>query len=143
MRDLHNILDPDMSVETATITADTNGTGIDLQGFEGAEVVAFVGQSGDTLSSSVKIELEVEESDDNSTYSDVADADLLGSVDGTNDGTYAVIDAATEDETVYRVGYIGSKRYIRAVVNVTGTHTNGTPIGIGVIKGFARHQPTT
>ena len=43
-----------------------------------------------------------------------------------------MIDAAAEDDAVYTCQYIGSKRYIRPVINVTGL-TNGTPIGaIGI-----------
>lgn len=143
MKDLKNLIAVSQSIETDLVaaTVDANGTGVDLQGFESATILAAVGESNDTLSGSVKIELEVEESDDDSTYTDVADADLIGYVDGTNDGTFAVIDAATEDQRAYIAGYIGSKRYIRVVVNVTGTHTNGTPIGAFVIKSHSRQNP--
>ena len=41
---------------------------------------------------------------------------------------------------IFRVGYIGGKRYIRAVIAKTGSHSNGTPIGVMVVKGNARHS---
>lgn len=143
MKDLKNLIEVAQSIETDLVaaTVDADGDGVDLQGFESATVLAAVGTSNDTLSGSVKIELELEESDDDSAYTDVADADMIGAVDGTNDGCFAVIDAAGEDNRAYTCGYIGSKRYIRVVVNVTGTHTSGTPIGAFVIKGHSRQNP--
>lgn len=134
---------PIESIVPAVVTADTNGTGVDLRGFDSAMVVVNVGQSGDTLSGAVKIELELEESDDDSTYTDVADSDLGVYVAGTNDGCFGVIDDAAEDAAVYFTTYRGSKRYIRPVINVTGTHSNGTPIGAEVIKGHPHGQPLT
>lgn len=141
MRDMKNNLAAAVSLTAATRTADANGTGVDLQFYEGAHIVAVVGAEGDTLSGSVKIELEVEESDDDSTYTDVADADLSTTVTGTNTGTFALIDAAAEAPAVYTTDYKGSKRYIRVVWNITGTHTNGTPGSAVVVRGHNRHAP--
>ncbi len=125
----------------ATKTADENGPGIDLRGFDSAVITANIGASGDTLSSSVKIELEVEESDDNTTYTDVANADLLKYVTGTNVGTFAVVDDAAEDDAVYITAYRGSKRYVRVGVNLTGEHTNGTPISAVAVLGHSHVTP--
>jgi hypothetical protein len=125
----------------AVKTADANSTGLDLQNCDDAVLLFHVGDSGDTLSGSVKIELEVQESDDDSTYTAVANADLTNYVTGTNVGTVAVIDAPSEDSNVFAVGYKGTKRYIRGVANVTGTHTNGTPIGVTGLRGRNRAQP--
>lgn len=129
------VLDP------ATITEDTDCAAVDVSGYQSATVIVNVGESGDTLSGSVKIELELEESDDNSTFTDVADAEAVGYVAGTNDGCFGVIDAAAEDDAVYKVGYIGNARYIRPVINVTGTHTNGTPISATVVLTGGNHGP--
>lgn len=140
MKDIHNVMSIGTSLKAANRTADANGSGVDLQGYEAAEVVANVGLSGDTLSGSVKIALELEESDDNSVFTDVADADMIGET-GAGSGEFALIDDAAEDETTYKVGYLGSKRYIRVVWNITGTHTNGTPGSADVVRMHARHQP--
>lgn len=128
-----------------TYTADNDGQDatVDLQNFGSALIVACVGESGDTLSGSVKIELEVEESDDDTTFTDVADADLTTVVSGTNTGTYAVIDDAAEDDAVYVTSYKGSSRYIGTPVNLTGTHTNGTPIGIAVLRMDPKTKPAS
>lgn len=141
MKDIHNVMSPVSTLLPVNRTADANGAGVDLQGYEAAEVLASVGASADTLNGSNTISLELEESDDDSTYTDVAEADMLGAIAGTTTGQFALIDAATEDDTLYRVGYVGNKQYIRVVDNRTGTHTSGTPTSATVVRMHARHQP--
>lgn len=122
------ILDP------AVTNADTNCTSIDMKGYSEVLFAVLVGESADTLNATNKIELEVEESADNSTFTDVADADLVKYVDGINDGCFALIDAATEDDAVYYTAYRGDSRYVRPVLNFSGTHSTGTPIGVIAIQ---------
>lgn len=138
IRDLSANLVDSVCIDAAVKTADANGTSIDLQQYRNGGFLFVVGASGDTLSGSVYIELEVEESSDNSTWTDVADADLNATVTGTNTGTVAKIDDAAEDSTTVYAEYKGTKRYIRPVINVTGTHTNGTPIGVVGLRYNAR-----
>lgn len=139
-KDLKNYIAGTASLTAANRTADANGTGVDLAGFESATIVAVVGAEGDTLGASDTISLELEESDDDSTYSDVAAADMIGGVAGSN-GQFALIDAAAEAPAVHIIGYRGTKRYIRVVDNRTGTHSTGTITGAVVIKGHARQNP--
>jgi len=120
-------------------TADVNSTGIDLKEHDGVLFIVSLGNSADTLSGSVYIELEVETSDDNSAWVDAADADLSASVTGTNTGTFAKIDAPGEDSTVFTVAYLGRERYARVVVNVTGTHSTGTPVAVCAIRTRAKY----
>lgn len=129
------------SIDPVTLTADANGTGVDTRGFDSTTIVVLVGESGDTLSGSVYIEVEVEDSPDDSAWTDCDNADLTSYVTGTNTGTIAKIDAAAEDDVVVHAGYIGDKRYVRPVINVTGTHTNGTPIGAAVVNGHPHNYP--
>ena len=143
MKDLSNSICPAVSLAAAVRTAAANGTGVDLQGYESATVLVDVGAEGDTLSSSVFFEVSLEESDDNSTFTDVEQA---GIVDGTiaSGGIFLKLDGTTggdPDTTggIFRVGYVGGKRYIRVVLAKTGTHSNGTPLGAMVVKGHARH----
>lgn len=128
-------------VDPATATADVTSSAVNMAGFRDLLVMASVGESGDTLSGSVKIELEVQESDDNSTYTACANADITNSVTGTNTGTFAVIDAAAEDDAVYTTRYLGSKQYVKVVANLTGTHTNGTPIGVLAMQTGENYLP--
>lgn len=138
MKDLfHNFL-PVKSIDPIVGKTTSNGTGVgaDLVGFEGALMLAHVGQSGDTLSGSVYMTVKFQESDVlGSGYVDIAAADLIG-------GANAVaIDAAAEDEVIVQRSYIGAKQFVRVLIEFTGTHTNGTPISAVIIKGFPRHAP--
>tara|TARA_R100001443_G_scaffold19422_3_gene30991 strand:+ start:10114 stop:10548 length:435 start_codon:yes stop_codon:yes gene_type:complete len=119
----------------AVVTADANGTGVDLQGFESAMVVVNTGAEGDTLSSSVKFDFILEDSDDDSTYTAVTSSTSVteGSVDSS--GIFLTLDANGETPQISQIGYIGGKRYIRCKIDATGTHSNGTPIGVVVVKG--------
>ena len=142
MKDLSNNIATAVSIKNAVKTAAENGTGVDLQGYEGATVIVDVGAEGDTLSSSVHFEVSLEHSDDNSTFTDVAQADI---VDGTisSGGIFLKLDGTVggnPDTTgeIFRVGYRGGKRYIRVVLAKTGTHSNGTPLGAFIVKSHAR-----
>ena len=144
MKDLSNNINPAVSIINAVKTAAANGTGVDLQGYESATVLVDVGAEGDTLSSSVYFELSLEESDDDSTYTDVAQASI---VDGTisSGGIFLKLDgtAGGNPDTaggIFRVGYVGNSRYIRVVIAKTGTHSNGSPIGAMIVRGHARHS---
>ena len=144
MRDLSNNIVPVVSLAAAVRAAAANGTGVDLQGYESATVLVDVGAEGDTLSSSVFFEVSLEHSDDNSSFSDVVQADII---DGTiaADGIFLKLDGTSGGDPdsaggIFRVGYVGGKRYLRVVLAKTGTHSNGTPLGAMVIKGHARHS---
>ena len=96
MKDLANNLLAVQSLAPAVRTADANGTGVDLQGFEGAMVIVDMGAEGDTLSSSVKIDYKLEESSDDSTYTAVTSSSSVtdGAVDSS--GIFATFDANAE-----------------------------------------------
>lgn len=136
--DNYNTLKAIKAMEANVVNDDTDGTGevVDLRGYEAAMLVVNVGESGDTLSGSVKLNLELKHGDESnlSDAEDVAVADMLGEA-GTTDGLFAVIDADGEDGQVYVIGYVGNKRYVRFDVDTTGTHTNGTPIAAEWILG--------
>ncbi len=125
----------------AVRTADANSASMDLRDCRSAALLFALGDSADTLSGTNKIELEVQESDDNSTFTAVANADLTNYVTGTNAGTAALIDAPAEDQTSVIVGYKGYKRYVRGVFNFSGTHATGTPTAIVGLKDGNQLQP--
>ena len=141
LKDLINALGVSMDVASQVLTADANGGGVDLIDHESCMFVGLIGASGDTLSGSVYLELEIEESEDNSTWTDAADADVRDAITGTNVGTFAKIDDPAEDVLVYKAQYVGKKRYARCVVNLTGTHTNGIPVAVMAIRGGKTEQP--
>jgi hypothetical protein len=138
MYDLSNKTAAVVSLTAANRTADTDGSTVDLQGWESALVVAVCGAEGDTLSGSVYIQFALEHSDDDSTWAAVAQADV---VDGTiaSGGIFATIDDGAEAPSIHQLSYVGGKRYVRVVDERTGTHTNGTPTAAVVVKGNPRH----
>ena len=122
MFDLKSNVDVVQSLAPATRNANVNGTGVDLRGFEAAMLVYSVGAITDGTHTPA-----MEESDDDSTYTAVAAADLEGSFANFTAGS------------VQRVGYIGGKRYIRAQVNSSGT--TGAAYGAVVARGRPADSP--
>ena len=140
MQDLANNIKLMQSIAPAALDADTNGTGVDTQGYENVAIVVDTGVEGITLSSTNKIEFELEHSDDNSSWSAVSSSNDVtdGSVD--SDGIWATFDDNAEAPAVKGIGYVGGKRYLRVVADFSGTHSNGSPCSAMIIKGFPRHN---
>lgn len=132
MRDLHNHLTPEPSVNPQTIAANatTKGAGVDLEGFLGAEVL-FV--SGTLTDGDYACKLQESDDDVDGDYTDVAAGDLIGA-----EPTFVPADGGK----VKAVGYIGGKRWLRAVITSTNV-TAGGVLAASVVKGYARHIGTT
>lgn len=123
----------DFPLENAALsgdyTSDTNGSAIDLRDATEQVFLASVGAPTTQPDTTNKLELEVQESDDNSTWTAAADADVRGAVSGSNTGTFAVLDATAKTSSVYKAGYIGDANYVRVVVNASGS-VNAIPLGV-------------
>ena len=140
MKDLRSNISVVQTIAPVAGALDATGTGIDLQGYESCTFVIDAGIEGISLSGSNKIEIELEESTDNSTWTDVtASTSVIGATPDSN-GVVATFDADAEIPAVATVGYIGDKRYVRAIANFSGTHGAGTPLAVSVIRGSARHN---
>lgn len=144
MKDLSNNIVPVMSIIPAVKTAAANGVGVDLQGYESCLAVVNVGAEGDTLAANLNFQISLQHSDDNSTYTDVVQADII---DGTiaADGNWLILDGTAGGNpdtagSIHQVGYVGGKRYVRLVIDKTGTHSTGTSISGIILKGNARHS---
>lgn len=106
------------SINIAAKTNGTsNGTGVDLANRQWAVIMFQVGTVTDGTHTP-----KVQESDDNSTYTDVAAADQIGTL------------AALASNTPQIVQYKGGKRYIRPVITTTGA-TTGAVAGAAVMRG--------
>ncbi|WP_353641328.1 hypothetical protein [Mesorhizobium sp. WSM2239] len=127
MKDTKSALNFAHSLEPAARAASANGAGVDLRGYNSALAQVVVGVWTDGTHTP-----ELEESDDNSSWSDVAAADLNGS--------FTVIDGADDDAQTFKVGYKGNKRYIRAVTTVAGA-TTGAVYGVVIIRSHANDAP--
>ena len=117
MFDLANNIAIALSYKGTTTTAAANGTGVDLQGYESAALGIITGAEGDTLSSSVFFEISLEHSDDDSTYTDVAQADITNGTIASG-GIWLKMDGTAGGDPdsaglVSLVGDVGGKRYIR------------------------------
>lgn len=129
VRDLYHNISAVKSISPAARTASHNGAGVDIRGYESATALVSVGVWTDGTHT-----FELQESDDDSTYTAVADSDLLGSE--------PVVDAADEDEQVYAVGYSGTKRYLRVVATVASA-TTGAIYGVTIVRGHPALAPTS
>lgn len=146
MRDLENGVGVQQIVDpvTASGTTDITSEEIDTQKFNGLCLRALFGESGDTLSGTVYVEAEVQHSNTSgSGYAACANSDLTTYVTGTNTGTFAKVDAAAEDDAVYTTQYIGNKRYVKVIFNLTGTHTNGIPVAALAEKLVPKYPPVS
>ena len=112
------------------VTATNTPTGIDLQGFNSAQIHVNAGLWTDATHT-----FNLQDSADNSTFADVAANQMIGSE--------PVIDSAADDNAVFVLNYIGNKRYIRLVNTVTGSPSSGMIYGITVLKSNPRSAPVT
>ncbi len=125
MRDLNSNIAIIPSIPPAVYITDTNGTGVDLLGFNSAVVEFSTGADvGGTHAP------KIQESDVlGSGYTDVAAVDLIGS-----------LPADMAAASVYRQGYKGNKQFIRAVVI---SSTTSLAYAANVIKGNPDQRPTS
>lgn len=140
MKDIHSDITVVSAIGAAVLDADNTPAAIDLQGYNAAEIILAIGEGGITFTSTNKIEFKVTHSDDNSTYTDVTDDDILG-VSSISDGIVKALTSAHATADVSRFGYVGGKRYLKILADFSGTHGTGTPISAIVIKGYGYSQP--
>lgn len=130
MRDIKSNIKVVPSLAPASLTAAANGSGVDLRDFDSACVEFNAGVIGGTTPS---FTFEVQESDDNATFAAVAANDLQG--------TAPVI--TTTNAGVTTVGYLGAKRYIRAVAKTVSGTSPTLLCAASVVLGNPALLPTT
>ncbi|HET8684982.1 MAG TPA: hypothetical protein VFM54_24380 [Micromonosporaceae bacterium] len=130
--DLRNDLAPAQSLK-ATSQADpavpTNGTGVDLANYDAAVVLI---DAGTITGAGASLTFEVQESDDNSVFTAVADADLRGAE--------PAITTANDDQ-IHEIGYHGIKRYLRVSITAKAGTTPTLPVAASVVRGKPRVRP--
>jgi hypothetical protein len=135
------------AVKTATVTP---SNGVDLRGFDAVEFLIAIGTITNIAQSPTPTwKFKLQDSADDVTFADVTDSKvvLTGSAkspvaapDGST-GIFLTVDAAAEDDQVYRVGYIGTKRYVRLVSTAASTPGN-TPLAVIAVLGLPNIAPT-
>ncbi|WP_296435592.1 MULTISPECIES: hypothetical protein [unclassified Rhizobium] len=140
MRDIVHNLGLAVAFPPALYTADNVPGVIDLYGFNQAMIAIQVATGGITFTATNKIEFVLTHSDDGVTFDPVTDADVQG-VSGISGGIIQALKAAHPDPKVYKVGYVGNRRYLKLLADFSGTHGTGTGLSATVIKGQAAQRP--
>ncbi|MCS3449567.1 MULTISPECIES: hypothetical protein [Bradyrhizobium] len=109
MRDISQNLGFAQSVAPSVLTASANGASVDTLNFESAALVVSVGAVTGAFSA------KLQDSPDGTTFSDIAPGLLVGALPGT-----------LVANTVIKQGYLGSQKYLRAVLTSAG----GTSIAV-------------
>ncbi len=143
MFDLKNNIELVECLNAIVKAADTDATGIDTQGFNSSMAIVNVGAPGITFSGSNKVDIKLEDSSDNSTFTAVTNNNFVtgGTVDSS--GIWQTIDADGDCNAVYGIGYVGPERYYRVVLDFSGTHGTGTVFGVVGAQSNPLHAPTT
>lgn len=128
MLDLHNNIAPAQTIAAASASGGLTGSGVDLAGFDKADVQINVGAGSNDGDYSVS----VEESSDNSTWSTVASGDLQGSFTSNID---------TGSDLMEHVGYHGNTRYIRVTVTENTAATTAPTVAALLQRAHARTRP--
>jgi len=132
-RELVSQIKAESGLDIQIISTDTTTAGniIDTQGFDSLTFLFNTGviTDGDYL-------LLIEEGDD----SGLSDAAAVADADLTTTEALASFTADTDDGKVSKIGYTGSKQFVRASIVSTNTSTGGT-MGIVAVDGHPSDQP--
>lgn len=115
----------------------------DLAGYDSAVFVYWVGLEGATLGTSNYWAVKMEHAPDNGAgaagdYANVAAADVQGATPAS--GVVITVNAPTLDNAIYKIGYVGGKRFVRVTISETGTGPD-LPQALMVIKGHPLDAP--
>jgi len=108
MQDFKNTIEVGRSIGPAAYIATVTGVGVDTMNSSQVVVILDPGTITDGTHTP-----SIQESDDNTTFTAVAAVDLIG------------VPAALASNVIQKIGYMGRKRYIRALVTVAGATTGG------------------
>lgn len=136
MKDLHNNIDVVTVLHSVAVSATQTITDIDFSGANSIELVFDIGVDAG-LGESNKFTFTLQHSDDGTTYTNVAAADVLGVTPSS--GVILTIDSTDEDNTLYHYGYVGGKKYGQIIITETGTVS--CPVSITMIKGHLLDAP--
>lgn len=128
MQDLHSNVSPAQSIAAQGAGGGITGSSVDLQGFESADIHLNVGSGSNDGTYSVT----VQESDDASSWSDVASGDLQDSLPS---------DLDTGSDIMSSVGYLGTKRHVRVTVTEDSAAATAPTVAATVVRGAPRAAP--
>ncbi|QIJ62553.1 hypothetical protein [Streptomyces sp. JB150] len=121
-----------LAIASRTANATVNGASVDRNVggdmHRSAMVVVHTGTITDGTHT-----IEVQDSDDNSTFTAVADQYLQGTEPAIG---------ATDDDKLFVIGYTGERRYLRVSVTTAGA-TGGGTLGAVILLGEPRRGPVS
>lgn len=106
---------------------------IDMAGFDSCEFILAVGNLTDA-DATAAVTIAESAASDLSGSNSVAAADLYGSLPS--------IAAASDDNKVYKIGYRGSKRYVRLTVTPTGNNSGNFDVSCVAVLCKPQKMPT-
>lgn len=138
MKDLANLIVPAVAVPPQAVSDNTAVTGeiIDVAGYESVTFAVLAGTLSDTGTPAAAFTVLLEESDDSgmSGATAVSDADMIG--------TEALASfEQTDDDEAFKLGYVGSKRYVRLTVTPTNNGSDAL-IAAACLLGHPANRPT-
>lgn len=116
------------------VYTDTSSSWIDTTNFESLTVLAIIGELTGVDGSNYLTPI-LQESDT------TADADATSVATNDMIGAFTKVDAAAEDSVIQKVGYKGTKRYVRVKFDYTGTGISAGIVGAVGIASNARLSP--
>jgi len=140
MKDLHSGVRVATLLPAATYAADNTPVTVDTLGFQSAEVLLAIGVGGITFTGVNRVDFVLSHSDDDTTYTPVTTADMIG-VTIASGGIIRSLIAAHAAGASYRYGYKGGRRYLRLLADFSGTHATGTPMAGTLLLGDPEVAP--
>ena len=129
-QDIKSISKSILVVGPVVLDEDNAPDAVDLISAKGTKFDILVGVGGITFDADNKIEISMTHCDTESgEYANVTAADVSG-VASVTSGIVKSLVAAHAAASVTSIGYKGGKRFVKFVINFTGTHGTGTPIAI-------------
>lgn len=113
------------SIVPASYNAAANGAGVNLLGFDANVIEISTGVFGGAATA------KIQESADNSTFTDVADSNL----DGVTGNPAGFSLAAS---TVKQIGYLGSRQFVRVILTAS---TTGNLVSASVLRTEPKQVP--
>jgi peptidoglycan hydrolase-like protein with peptidoglycan-binding domain len=130
---LHNKVKVARAIDAVTSVGNEviTGQAVDLAGYKSAEFAISYGNKTDGA-----VAVELQECDTvGGAYTAVADADLLGT-----EAAVSVADGVAGANTVKKLGYRGSKLFLKLVATIT-SNAGSCPLSAVAVLGHPNHAP--
>jgi hypothetical protein len=125
--DISQTVTQDFLLPPALYAADNTPATFTIGKADALMLSIMTGIGGITFSGVNKIEYVLTHSEDDSVYTAVTDAHMVG-VTGITGGIIRSLVAAHAAPSVVRLGYIGGRPFLRLLADFSGTHGTGTTL---------------